>query len=120
MIAFCATYILSRHVERIKASPSEQFPRKTGEMSEMPSALHDKRGAPRVSGAVNGKKPLTEEDCFDNSQSLFSKYIHNTNKVVLNYATCWSLFVLIHRKRSPFSEWRRLIICFAIAFIFTA
>ena len=31
---------------RIKASPSGQFPRKTGEMSEMPSALNDKRGAP--------------------------------------------------------------------------
>ena len=28
----------------------------------MLSALNDKRGAPRVSGAVNGKKPLTEED----------------------------------------------------------
>ena len=28
----------------------------------MPSALNDKRGAPRVSGAVNGKEPLTEED----------------------------------------------------------
>ena len=41
---------------------TEQFPRKTGEMSEMLSALNDKRGAPRVSGAVNDKKPLTEED----------------------------------------------------------
>ena len=39
-----------------EASPSGQFPRKTGEMSEMPSALNDKRGAPRVSGAVNGVK----------------------------------------------------------------
>ena len=52
---------------------SAQFPRKTGEMSEMPSALNDKRGAPRVSGAVNGVKPLTEEDCFYNLLPLLKK-----------------------------------------------
>ena len=39
--------------QHIKAFPIGQFPRKTGEMSEMLSALNDKRGAPRVSGAVN-------------------------------------------------------------------
>ncbi len=53
--------------------PFGQFPRKTGAMSGMPSALNDKRGAPRVSGAVNGIKPLTEEDNFNNSQSLLKK-----------------------------------------------
>jgi len=53
--------------------PFGQFPRKTGAMSGMPSALNDKRGAPRVSGTVNGIKPLTEEDNFNNSQSLLKK-----------------------------------------------
>ena len=71
MIVFCATYVIPRHVEHDLRLPlSEQFPRKTGEMSEMPSALNAKMGAPRVSGAVNGKKPLTEEDCFYNSRIL--------------------------------------------------
>ena len=59
--AKCSRNIYVRQ-HRIKASPIGQFPRKTGEMSEMLSALNDKRGAPRVSGAVNGKEPLTEED----------------------------------------------------------
>lgn len=31
------------------------------------------RNAPRASGAVNGIKPFTEEDCFYNSPSLFEK-----------------------------------------------
>ncbi len=60
-------YIFTARVERSVSTAksrlrTEQFPRKTGEMSEMLSALNDKRGAPRVSGAVNGKEPLTEED----------------------------------------------------------
>ena len=59
----------SRNIQAQRAARGlhRQFPRKTGELSETLSALNDKRGAPRVSGAVNGVEPLTEEDCFNNS-----------------------------------------------------
>ena len=73
---YCTVILIYRHVERsaVETSrrdstaqrllPSEQFPRKTGEMSEMPSALNDKRGAPRVSGVASVSE--TDEDYFYN------------------------------------------------------
>ena len=60
-----------------------QFPRKTGEMSEMLSALNDKRSAPRINStkrlplsgklSAGAKRLMTEEDRFNNAYILVKK-----------------------------------------------
>ena len=73
----------------------------------MPSALNDKRGAPRVSGAVNGIKPLTEEDNFNNLQSLLKSRVLSIGFFIL------SRLLLVPLVKSTLPEGGKLIIDYA-------